>query len=91
MDDIQKIEIAANKTRFKLLTLLLKEGESYVTKLGEDLKTERKTTAFHLQQLEKAGLVESKYAIKDNKPVAIRNYKITSSGRRIYDHIVSLK
>lgn len=90
MDDIRRIELAANKTRFKLLRLLL-NGESYATKLGIDSKTERKTTAFHLRRLEDAGLIEGKYTVKDNKPIAIKNYKVTPKGKRVYEYIAAFK
>jgi DNA-binding MarR family transcriptional regulator len=90
MDDIRRIELAADKTRFKLLTLLLNE-ESYATKLAKDSKTERKTTSFHLKQLEDAGLIEGRYTVKDNKPIAIKSYKITPRGKKVYEHIVVFK
>ena len=90
MDDITRIELAANKTRFKLLTLL-SNGESYATKLGKDSRTERKTTSFHLKQMEDAGLIEGNYMVKGNKPIAIKSYKITPKGKRFYEHIGAFK
>jgi predicted transcriptional regulator len=90
MDDIRRIELAANETRFKLLTLLL-NGESYATKLGKDSKTERKTTSFHLERLEDAGLIEGKYTVKDNKPIAIKSFRVTPKGKHVYEYIAGFK
>ena len=86
--DLKKLEIAADNTRFKLLGLLVKH-ESYATKLSRQLKVKRKTIAFRLKQLEGLGLVHGKYMIKEDEGIAIKNYKITQEGKRVYDHILA--
>ncbi|MFY9869462.1 MAG: hypothetical protein WAK17_07070 [Candidatus Nitrosopolaris sp.] len=60
--------------------------------MGQNLKIEGKIVSFHLNQLEGVGLVEAKYTSKEvDKVYAIKSYKITNQGKRIYNHIISLK
>lgn len=91
--DVERIQIAAQATRLHLLKLLLDE-DSYAGKLGQELKIDRKVVAFHLKELQKRDLVEGKAALhKDRykRDVAIKQYKITPLGKRIYAHILSFK
>lgn len=85
MNHLQRLEIASNQTRFDLLKSLIAENGGYATKLSTDFKIERKTISFHLQQLEKAKLVEHKFVLLNNR--AVKNYKITPIGKRVYEYI----
>lgn len=87
-EDIERLEIACNKTRFTLLKSL-SESDGYAARFANDLKIERKTIAFHLKCLEGVGLVEAKFKLNDRR--AVKSYKITNQGKRIYNHIISLK
>lgn len=88
--DIGRLQIAAHPTRLRILHNILKEG-NYAAKLGQELDIERKVIAFHLAELEKVGLVEGKYALnQDQRPVAVKYYKITPKGKYIYQHVVAI-
>lgn len=87
--DLERIHVASHSTRIYILHRLL-NGENYAAKLGQELKIERKVIAFHLVELEKYGLVESKYGLsEDKRPVAVKYYKITPKGKEIFEHIIA--
>ena len=68
------------------------EGKMYAGKLGELLNTERKVIAFHLNALKKAGLVISEFGLsQDERPVALRYYKITPKGKEILRKLISIR
>jgi DNA-binding HxlR family transcriptional regulator len=93
MKDLKRLSVASDKVRLLLLKSLIEDGDSYTSQLKQRLalKTDRKTISFHLKQLENLGLVDGRHIIKEKQGVTIRSYKITSQGKRIYDHIISLK
>ena len=63
----------------------------YAAKLGQELHIKRKVVAFHLVKLERAGFIEAKYALnQDKRPVAVKFYKITPKGKYIYQHAVDM-
>jgi predicted ArsR family transcriptional regulator len=75
---------------------LLEKGGGYANKLAKDLGLERKVITFHLNQLSRAGLIESKYSLgktpsSSPRPFAIKEYKITVKGKKILDYIQALK
>jgi predicted transcriptional regulator len=89
--DIERIHVAAQSTRLHILNLLTKNSKLYASKLGEMLNTERKVIAFHLNALEKAGLVNSEFGLsEDERPVAVRYYKLTPKGKEILRKLVSI-
>jgi predicted ArsR family transcriptional regulator len=81
----------AKSCHFRQNRFFNRPAQGYIAKLSQEMKTERKTMAFHLKQLEDMGLIEGKYLVGEGKPVTIRNYKITAQGKKIYNHIMSFK
>ena len=86
--DLQRLETASNEIRFKLLKQLT-NGPGYAAKFASDFKIERKTISFHLAQLEKVKLVEHNLTLSNNR--AVKEYKITTIGRRICEYISAFK
>jgi predicted transcriptional regulator len=89
--DIEKIHVAAQPTRLQILNSLTKKEKLYATNLAGELNIERKVIAFHLNALEKAGLVKSEYGLSyENRPAAVRYYKILPKGREILEKILGI-
>jgi predicted ArsR family transcriptional regulator len=84
---MENVNIATQSTRSKILYMLSRQT-NYATRLAQDLEMERKTTHWHLKQLETAGLIKGEYVLSDNRvPVSIKQYKLTSKGREILAHL----
>ena len=89
--DIEKIHVAAQPTRLQILNSLTKTEKLYATNLAGELNIERKVIAFHLNTLEKAGLVKSEYGLSyENRPAAVRYYQILPKGREILEKILGM-
>jgi predicted transcriptional regulator len=89
--DIEKIHVAAQPTRLQILNSLTKKEKLYATNLAGELNIERKVIAFHLNALEKAGLVKSEYGLSyENRPAAVRYYQILPKGREILEKILGM-
>jgi predicted transcriptional regulator len=91
MDDIERLKIASQETRLKILQILSKD-KSYASKMAQELKIDRKNIHRHLMKLEEVGLVEGKYVLgKEKVPVTTREYSLTPSGKTILKHILSVR
>jgi predicted transcriptional regulator len=64
--DLKRLQVASNEARFLLLKSLIENGGGYIAQLSKKLDIERKTTTFHLKQLEDVGLMEGKYLIGED-------------------------
>jgi predicted transcriptional regulator len=87
--DLKRLQVASNEARFLLLKSLIENGGGYIAQLSKKLDIERKTTTFHLKQLEDVGLIEGKYLIGEDRPITIKNFKATPQGKKIYNHLAS--
>lgn len=92
MDDEERVKIASQVTRLKILRML----PNYTSDMAKKLDIDRKSAAWHLKKLQDAGLVESKYMLEeeskrpetlDRAPIAVRNFKLTGKGKQILERI----
>jgi predicted ArsR family transcriptional regulator len=68
------------------LQILITEGKMYPTKLEKNLKIQRMVISFHLDALEKVGLVKREFGLsQDSRPQAVRYYSITRNAQRAID------
>jgi predicted transcriptional regulator len=89
--DIEKIHVAAQHTRLEILNSLTKTEKMYATNLAREIGIERKVIAFHLNALEKAGLVKSEFGLSDDyRPAAVRYYQLTPKGKEILEKILDI-
>jgi DNA-binding MarR family transcriptional regulator len=91
MDDVQRVNIATQANRFKILEILAKDSteNNSTERLATLLKLNPKTTAFHLKALEDADLVEGKFILL--KKEALKCYFLTKRGREIFSRLEGLK
>ena len=60
----------------------------FVSNLSHELNIERKVITFHLNALEKAELVKSKFGLtEDKRPSAVKYYEITPKGKEIFENL----
>src|SRR5687767_902006 len=84
--DVERIHVASQPTRLRILHLLTDKSKMYATQIGETLSIDRKIITFHLNSLEEAKLVTSKYGLsEDKRPVAVKYYELTSKGKEILE------
>ncbi|MPZ08543.1 MAG: helix-turn-helix domain-containing protein [Nitrososphaeraceae archaeon] len=89
--DVERIHIASQPTRLRILHLLTDKSRMYATQIGETLSIDRKIITFHLNALEEAELVTSKYGLsEDKRPVAVKYYELTSKGKEILERILQM-
>jgi DNA-binding transcriptional ArsR family regulator len=89
--DIERIHIASQPTRLQILHLLTDKSKMYATQIGETLSIDRKIITFHLNSLEDAKLVSSKYGLsEDKRPVAVKYYELTVKGKEILERILQM-
>lgn len=89
--DIERIHIASQPTRLQILHLLTDKSKMYATQIGGTLSIDRKIIAFHLNSLEEAELVKSKYGLsEDKRPVAVKYYELTAKGKEILERILQM-
>jgi len=89
--DIERIHVASQPTRLRILHLLTDKSRMYATQIGETLSIDRKIITFHLNSLEQAELVISKYGLsEDKRPVAVKYYELTSKGKEILERILQM-
>jgi predicted ArsR family transcriptional regulator len=89
--DIDRLHTASQPTRLQILHLLTEKQKMYATQIGETLSIDRKIVTFHLNSLEEAKLVTSKYGLSEEKrPVAVKYYELTSKGREILERILQM-
>jgi DNA-binding transcriptional ArsR family regulator len=93
MNDLDRVAIAVQNNRHKILEVLAKNSEKEKNNSTEHLSTllklKYKTVAFHLKALEDAGLVEGKFVLIEND--AIKCYHVTNKGREIFSRLEGLK
>ena len=88
--DIEQIHIASQPLRFKILYTLTKNEKVYATSFAREFNMERKIIGFHLNSLEKAGLVKSEYGLSyEYRVAAVRYYEITKRGKEIVKSLSS--
>jgi DNA-binding transcriptional ArsR family regulator len=83
------LHIASHPTRLDILRQIQK-GKSYASKLQEYMNIDRKIISFHLSVLERSGLVDSEFGLKnkpESKPVAVRYYALNLKGEEILNRI----
>jgi DNA-binding transcriptional ArsR family regulator len=86
--DLETLQIVSQPTRLKILHTLTRTKKVYASNLAQDLGLERKIISFHLNALEKAGLVKSEFGLtEDKRPAAVRYYEITPKGTEILEKI----
>lgn len=81
----ERVFVATHPTRLEIL-LRLENEKAYAAKLEGMMKIDRKIISFHLSALEKADLVTSKFALKDDsedRPIAVKYYELTPTGREV--------
>jgi predicted ArsR family transcriptional regulator len=89
--DIERIHIASQPTRLQILHLLTDKKKMHATQIGEILSIDREIITFHLNSLEKAELVPSKYGLnEDKRPVAVKYYKLTAKGKETLERILQM-
>lgn len=67
--------------------------KSYALKLEQVLGMNRKVVTFHLAQLQKYGLVEGEFGLKnepDTRPVAVKYFSLTKKGQNMLSIIQKL-
>ena len=93
MNDLQRVNIATQENRHKILEILIKNENgrenNSTDHLASLLKLKYKTAAFHLKALENADLVEGKFIL--DKKEAIKCYYVTPKGRDIFSRLEGLK
>jgi DNA-binding MarR family transcriptional regulator len=63
----------------------------YASNIARELDIERKIIAFHLNTLEKAGLVKSAFGLSDDyRPAAVKYYQLTPKGKEIFEDILKI-
>ena len=92
--DLEKIRVASQSNRLRILNHLLKNEKMYASKIGDMLGMERKAIAFHLNTLEQVGLVKSEFGLteveKGKRPATAKYYKLTPKGKEIFERIVHM-
>jgi predicted ArsR family transcriptional regulator len=88
MDDLERLQIAAQRTRQKLLEVLHNNGDlNNANQLSKKLKMSYRLVVFHLRMLEEAGLVEGKKRVAEPVYVKTKCYFITKKGRELFSRI----
>ena len=89
--DIERLHIAAQSTRLWILNALTRKDKMYASNIARELDIERKIIAFHLNTLEKAGLVKSEFGLSnDYRPAAVKYYQLTPKGKEIFEDILKI-
>jgi DNA-binding HxlR family transcriptional regulator len=87
---LKLVQVAAQSTRLHILYLLLSQ-RMYPTQLEKQLRIPRRVISFHLDALENAKLVESKFGLSgDSRPQAVRYYSITPKGKDILQMLLDM-
>ena len=86
--DLEALQVASQSTRLKILDTLTRTKKMYASNLAQQIGLERKIISFHLNALEKVGLVKSEFGLtEDKRPAAVRYYIITAKGKEILEKI----
>jgi predicted transcriptional regulator len=89
--DIERLHIVAQSTRLWILNALTRKDKMYASKIARELDVERKIITFHLNTLEKAGLVKNEFGLSDdNIPAAVKYYQLTSKGKKNFEDILKI-
>jgi predicted transcriptional regulator len=87
MTDAETLYTAMHPTRLEILARVAIKS-TYATALEDEIGIDRKIVAFHLAVLEKAGLVSSKFGLKNEpqtRPVAVKYYELTTKGKDAFE------
>jgi len=79
----QRLYVAMQPQRRRILVSLF-HADSYASKLADELQINAKVVQFHLDILQKYGLVSGNFDLEnpaDGRPVAVRRFKLTEDGR----------
>ena len=71
------LDALAHPIRLRIVALLWRHGEMYLTQLSSMLGISRALAKVHLKKLEQAGIVESIIEVEEEKAVAHRYYKLS--------------
>ena len=89
--DLEVFQVASQATRLKILNTLIRTKKMYASNLAQEIGLERKIISFHLNALEKVGLVKSEFGLTENKrPSAVKYYEITTKGKEIFEKILNI-
>lgn len=89
--DIERLHVAVQSTRLWILNALTRKDKMYPSNLARELDIERKIISFHLNSLEKAGLVKSEFGLNyENRPSAVKYYQLTPKGKEIFEDILKI-
>ena len=83
----ERLYVAMQPARKRIL-LSLSHSESYASKLADELSINPKVVQFHLDILQKYGLVHGNFDLEspsDGRPVAVRRFKLTDAGHDMID------
>src|SRR5437899_11659308 len=85
----ERLYISMQPARKRIL-LSLSRSDSYASKLADELSINPKVVQFHLDILQKYGLVAGNFDLEspsDGRPVAVRRFKLTYVGQAML-HVV---
>jgi len=85
----ERLYVAMQPARKRILFSLY-DSESYASKLADELSINPKVVQFHLDILQKFGLVAGNFDLESpskGRPVAVRRFKLTDAGHDMIDVI----
>ena len=88
----QKLYVVMHPARKKIL-FSLSNSDSYASKLADELDINAKVVQFHLDILQKYGLVRGAFDLEnptEGRPVAVRRFKLTAAGQDMIDIVNSI-
>jgi predicted transcriptional regulator len=90
--DRESLFAALHPSRYAILLELGKEP-SYSSKLENTLKINRKVAIFHLAVLQRYGLVQGEFGLKntpEKRPVAVKYFHLTDKGKNVLSKIKAI-
>ena len=88
----KKLYVAMHPARRDILVSLDK-SKSYASKLADELHLNPKVVQFHLDILQKYGLVAGEFGLEspsDGRPVAVRYFTLTKDGQQLVDLVQNI-
>ncbi len=70
----------AHELRLRIIALLYRRGEMYLSEIASELGISRALAKIHLKKLESAGIVESRVMLEPGKAQAKRYYRLRWRG-----------
>src|SRR4029077_4247843 len=83
----ERLYVAMQPARKRILSRL-DQSQSYASKLADELSINPKVVQFHLDILQKYGLVTGQFDLEspsDGRPVAVKRFKLTVAGQSLID------